>query len=139
MDFINLKKKIIEKDFSRMNDMQFKAVTTTKGAVLVLAGAGRGKTTVLVNRIAYLIKYGNAYLDDNMFTPSQQELAQGEAYLKGLAAHPGQAFTSGPVRPYEILAITFTNKAAGELKDRIAKILGGESDVWAGTFHSICA
>ena len=139
MDFNSLKKKIIEKDFSRMNDMQFKAVTTTKGAVLVLAGAGSGKTTVLVNRIAYLIKYGNAYLDDNMFTPTEAEMKQGEDYLKGLVSHPGQAFTSDPVRPYEILAITFTNKAAGELKDRIAKILGGESDVWAGTFHSICA
>lgn len=139
MDFQSLKKKIIEKDFNRMNNMQFEAVTTTKGAVLVLAGAGSGKTTVLVNRIAYLIKYGNAYLDDNMFTPSDAEMKQGEDYLKGLVSHPGQAFTSNPVRPYEILAITFTNKAAGELKDRIAKILGGESDVWAGTFHSICA
>ena len=139
MDFQSLKKKIIEKDFNRMNNMQFEAVTTTKGAVLVLAGAGSGKTTVLVNRIAYLIKYGDAYLDDNMFTPSDAEMKQGEDYLKGLVSHPGQAFTSNPVRPYEILAITFTNKAAGELKDRIAKILGGESDVWAGTFHSICA
>ena len=139
MDFKSLKKKIIKKDFSRMNDMQFEAVTNTQGAVLVLAGAGSGKTTVLVNRIAYLIKYGNAYLDDNMFTPSEAEMKQGEDYLNGFVAHPGQAFTSNPARPYEILAITFTNKAAGELKDRIAKILGGESDVWAGTFHSICA
>ncbi len=139
MDFNTLKKKIIKKDFSRMNEMQFQAVTTTEGAVLVLAGAGSGKTTVLVNRIAYLVKYGNAFLDDDMRTPSDAEMQQGLNYLEGKAEHPGFAFTSNPVRPYNILAITFTNKAAGELKNRIANILGGETDVWAGTFHSICA
>ncbi len=139
MDFSTLKKKIIQKDFSRMNNMQFKAVTTTEGAVLVLAGAGSGKTTVLVNRIAYLVKYGNAFLNDNMPCPPEPEMQRGIDYLEGKTNDPGPYFKSYPVKPYNILAITFTNKAAGELKNRIANILGGETDVWAGTFHSICA
>ena len=58
---LELRKKIIEKDFSRMNNMQFRAVTTVKGPLLILAGAGSGKTTVIVNRIINLIKYGDAY------------------------------------------------------------------------------
>ena len=61
MEFTELRRMLIEKEFSRMNDMQKKAVFGVEGAVLILAGAGSGKTTVLVNRIAYLIKYGNAY------------------------------------------------------------------------------
>ena len=139
MNFNELKKEIIKKDFSRMNDKQFEAVTTVKGPLLILAGAGSGKTTVLVNRIAYLVKYGNAYLDENMREPSNEELEIGRLYLEGKAEHPGSAFCSCPVSPQEILAITFTNKAAGELKNRIAAILGEESDIWAGTFHSVCA
>lgn len=58
---ISLRQQIIKKDFSRMNDMQLEAVLTTKGPLLVLAGAGSGKTTVLVNRIVNLVKYGEAY------------------------------------------------------------------------------
>ena len=64
MNFTDLRRKLIEKEFSRMNDMQREAVFNVNGAVLILAGAGSGKTTVLVNRIAYLIKYGNAYHSD---------------------------------------------------------------------------
>lgn len=139
MDFLTLRKKIIEKDFSRMNDMQFKAVVTTEGPLLVLAGAGSGKTTVLVNRIAYLVKYGNAYFDDNIPHYTEDDINEGMAYLRGEASHPGRVFSSRPAAPWEILAITFTNKAAGELKNRIAAILGEQSDVWAGTFHSVCA
>lgn len=93
----------IKQSFSRMNDMQQQAVFHTEGPLLILAGAGSGKTTVLVNRIAYILKMG---------------LCQ----------------------PWQILAITFTNKAAGELKERIASVVDyGAQDIWASTFHSTCA
>ena len=96
-------KEEIQKQFSRMNKMQQKAVFHTEGPLLILAGAGSGKTTVLVNRIAYILKMG---------------LCQ----------------------PWQILAITFTNKAAGELKERIANVVDdGAQDIWASTFHSTCA
>ncbi len=96
-------KEEIQKQFSRMNNMQQKAVFHTEGPLLILAGAGSGKTTVLVNRIAYILKMG---------------LCQ----------------------PWQILAITFTNKAAGELKERIANVVDdGAQDIWASTFHSTCA
>ena len=83
--------------------MQQQAVFCTEGPLLILAGAGSGKTTVLVNRIAYIL---------------QSELC----------------------KPWQILAITFTNKAAGELKERICNAVPeGGSDIWAATFHSTCA
>lgn len=140
-DFLALRKSIIEKDFSRMNDRQFQAVTTANGPLLVLAGAGSGKTTVLVNRIAYLIRYGNAYQSAAVpANVSDFELAQGQAYLKGeQPLLPLGVFSVDPATPWQILAITFTNKAAGELKDRIVAKLGESGlDLWAGTFHSIC-
>lgn len=85
-----------------LNDMQREAVLSTEGPVLVLAGAGSGKTTVLVNRIAYMIEKKN-------------------------------------ISPYNILAITFTNKAANEMKERISAMLGSvASNMWIGTFHSVC-
>lgn len=93
----------IQSLFSSMNDMQKKAVFHTEGPLLILAGAGSGKTTVLVNRIAYILK---------------MSLAQ----------------------PWQILAITFTNKAAAELKERICAVVGEDGEeVWASTFHSTCA
>ncbi|MDY3319380.1 UvrD-helicase domain-containing protein, partial [Riemerella anatipestifer] len=86
-----------------LNEAQYKAVTTIQGPLMVLAGAGSGKTRVLTMRIAHLITNG--------------------------------------VDPFNILALTFTNKAAREMKERIAKVVG-ESDaksLWMGTFHSVFA
>lgn len=138
--FIELRKKIIRQEFGNMNDRQFEAVTTARGPVLVLAGAGSGKTTVLVNRIAYLVKYGNAYNSEYVpyLTESSQEYM--EKYLKGEQTDfCEQLLAVEPVRPWNILAITFTNKAAGELKERISAKLGESGlDIWAGTFHSVC-
>lgn len=85
-----------------LNEEQRRAVVDTEGALLVLAGAGSGKTRVLTTRVAYLVKNMN-------------------------------------VDPYNILAITFTNKAAGEMKQRVANMLGESCEVWISTFHSMCA
>lgn len=139
-NFLHLRRKLIEKDFRFMNDRQFEAVTTTSGALLVLAGAGSGKTTVLVNRIANLVKYGNAYNNDYVPCFTEADIAAAQDYINGQTDElQSSVFSVDAPHPWEILAITFTNKAANELKERInAKIgIGGES-LWAGTFHSIC-
>lgn len=140
---ISLRQQIIKKDFSRMNDMQLEAVLTTKGPLLVLAGAGSGKTTVLVNRIVNLVKYGEAYYSSDFSRPIREE---DEALLENYLAGDTSLFEAEdllsvrPAKPWQILAITFTNKAAGELKERICKALGEDgNDVWASTFHSTCA
>ena len=143
MDFYSLRKKLIEKEFSRMNDMQKSAVFNVNGAVLILAGAGSGKTTVLVNRIAYLIKYGNAYHSDFSYrVPTEEDTAILESYIENGGTLPDrvQALLSVDApQPWQILAITFTNKAANELKSRLEAMLGEKgNDVWASTFHSCC-
>ncbi len=138
-EFIALRKSVIEKEFSNMNSKQFEAVTTANGPLLVLAGAGSGKTTVLVNRIAYLIKYGNAYNSLDCFGANETVVASANAYINGETNTAPYGFGVDCAKPWQILAITFTNKAAGELKERIALKLGEDSnDIWAGTFHSIC-
>lgn len=140
MDFINLRKEVIKKYFTHMNDMQFEAVTTVNGPLLILAGAGSGKTTVLVNRIANLVKFGDGYRSTYCPTVTEDDIKAGEDYLNGVTDFvPNGVFSVRQVRPWQILAITFTNKAAGELKERIAARLGEDaSDIWAGTFHSVC-
>ncbi len=136
-DYIQLRDRIIEKDFSRMNDMQLRAVTAVAGPVLVLAGAGSGKTTVLVNRIACIVKYGDAY--GSPIDLNETEYQQGLAYLNSESDYLPPIFTQNAANAWQILAITFTNKAANELKERIAAKLGEKAnDIWAGTFHSIC-
>ena len=143
MKFTQIRRKIIEKEFSRMNDMQRQAVFTVNGAVLILAGAGSGKTTVLVNRIAYLIKYGNAYHSEFTYrVPSDRDCQLLEEYMNNGGEIPldiqGLMSVDAP-QPWQILAITFTNKAANELKERLETMLGEKgNDVWASTFHSCC-
>ncbi len=140
LEFLDLRKKVIRKDFSRMNDMQFSAVTKTNGPVLVLAGAGSGKTTVLVDRIACLVKYGNAYNSIDIPFYCESDILAAEAFIQNDEPISDMyAFSENPAKPWEILAITFTNKAAGELKERIGLRLGEQAkDIWAGTFHSVC-
>ena len=143
-EFFELRRRIIAKDFSRMNDRQQEAIFTVRGPLLLLAGAGSGKTTVLVNRIANMIKYGNAYNSDYVeFEPSESDIALMRAYLDDPTVDLFDVYdllTVNAPQPWEILAITFTNKAAGELKERLAKLLGdAANDIWASTFHSACA
>ena len=143
-EFFSLRREIIKKEFSRMNDMQFKAVTTVNGPLLVLAGAGSGKTTVIINRIANLIKYGDAYHTDRSWrAPQEADLENMRRYLQGdtsVYMSFADLMAWENVKPWRILAITFTNKAAGELKERLTAMLGDTdgNDVWASTFHSCC-
>ena len=138
-----LRDNIIKKEFNRMNNMQLKAVLSVDGPLLILAGAGSGKTTVLVNRIAYLIKYGNAYNSDFSYrVPTEEDTAILDNYIQNGGELPDrvQALLSVDApQPWQILAITFTNKAANELKSRLEAMLGEKgNDVWASTFHSCC-
>ncbi len=143
-EFLKLRKKIIEKDFSRMNDKQLQAVLHTDGPLLILAGAGSGKTTVIVNRIYNLIKFGKAYNSDKCyFNVQESDINIMRDYLDGNISDifdVEDLLTVDAAMPWQILAITFTNKAAGELKDRLSKMLGPQgNDVWASTFHAFCA
>ena len=140
-EFRALKKAILDRSFGTLNEMQRQAVETLTGPVLILAGAGSGKTTVLIQRIANLLRFGLASERDEV-----PELSAGEwETLRRCAADGSCAEAAGDIlavdrpRPWNILAITFTNKAAGELKSRLAALLGeAGADVHAATFHSAC-
>ena len=143
--FCKARRAVIEGEFSRLNPEQRKAVLATEGPLLLLAGAGSGKTTVLINRVANLMKYGRGSDSDEV---SQFVTAEDLAFLEGYAAHPTaegreraeRLCKVDPAVPWSILAITFTNKAAGELKERLERMLGpSANDIWASTFHSCCA
>ena len=126
----------IEAYFSSLNPMQRKAVLATNGPVLILAGAGSGKTTVLIQRILNLMLFGSA--SDSDTVPG----FAGQAELDALRSGTQDAFSFAvldPVPAWKILAITFTNKAAEELKARLENSLGEQArDIWACTFHSAC-
>lgn len=144
-EFLELRRRIMRRDFSRMNTPQQQAVFHTEGPVLILAGAGSGKTTVLVNRIANIVKYGNAYESDEIPTHlTEEDLSQLRACANGATPLTPYLLSLCAVNPcpaWRILAITFTNKAAGELKARLNAMLGDltQDQVSAGTFHSFCA
>lgn len=122
--FLRARRNVIAADFSKLNDMQRSAVLATEGPLLLLAGAGSGKTTVLINRIANLIRYGAG--SDSQEIPSYLT-EEDTAFLEQYAAAPteeGRARARSlcrlhPAAPWNIIAITFTNKAANELKDRL--------------------
>ncbi len=136
-------RRAIARDFQRLNQQQRQAVLDTQGPLLLLAGAGSGKTTVLINRVANLMKYGRG--SDSDFVPdwvTEEDLDFLETYAQTGEGDPlrqQELCALDPAAPWTILAITFTNKAAGELKDRLSAMLGPQAeDVWASTFHSAC-
>lgn len=142
-EFLALRKKVLEKEFKRMNGMQKEAVFSTEGPLLILAGAGSGKTTVVVNRIANIIKFGTAYNSDYINQNiSDEDIEDMKAYLNGgvLSEELVEKIAVFPPYPWKVMAITFTNKAAGELKERLINMLGSKgADIWASTFHASCA
>lgn len=142
-EFCALRDTYIEKQFGRLNEMQRRAVFTTDGPLLILAGAGSGKTTVLVNRIANIIRFGSAHGSTELPRPVTEadlnDLRNAVAAGRDLPRETAYLAVR-PARPWNVLAITFTNKAAGELKERLRAMLGDTlgSDVNASTFHSAC-
>lgn len=143
LKFCAARRRAIARDFYRLNPEQQKAVLATEGPLLLLAGAGSGKTTVLINRVFNLMKYGRG--SDSQEVPewvTAGDLAFLEEYAQtgeGDRARAERLCALEPAAPWTILAITFTNKAAGELKDRLRRMLGpAAEDVWASTFHSAC-
>ena len=143
--YLSAKRRLFDKVYSKLNERQREAVFSTEGNLLVLAGAGSGKTTVLVHRIAFIIKYGNAYFSEYVpYGIDEARVGELEA-AETLSAEEIEdillEFISAPCPPWNVLAITFTNKAANEIKNRLRNTIpdeGGADAIWAGTFHSIC-
>ena len=143
--FIQARHDAIATEYSNLNPCQRQGVLATEGPLLLLAGAGSGKTTVLIHRVANLLRFGRGSDTDEVPIPISEDEVQ---FLEQYAAAPDAAqrplmeylCAVEPARPWEVLAITFTNKAANELKERLGRMLGEEVavDVWASTFHSAC-
>lgn len=143
-EILALRRAVLEKDFARMNDRQKQAVFTINGPLLILAGAGSGKTTVLINRIANILRYGDAYNSTYLRADlDENDIAACKAYIENgtpLTTETQEHLSVSACVPWCIMAITFTNKAAGELKDRLCAMLGETANnIWASTFHSTCA
>ncbi|HOP12210.1 MAG TPA: 3'-5' exonuclease [Oscillospiraceae bacterium] len=143
--FNEYKREALQTRFASLNPQQREAVFCVKGPLLILAGAGSGKTTVLINRIAYLLKFGNAFYSEKI----PENLTENDfAFLEhcaknGVASVDDERFARivsvDAPPPWSILAITFTNKAAQELRDRLERSVGAQADsILASTFHSAC-
>ena len=142
--FLAARKRYICRSFEQLNGMQQEAVLTTEGPLLLLAGAGSGKTTVLINRIANIMRYGRGS-DTNEIPDAVTE--EDVLFLESLGDDisnydrwkADSLCAVEPAVPWSIMAITFTNKAANELKERLTVLLGPEAqNIWAMTFHSAC-
>ena len=142
--FLTARRRYIAAQFSNLNNMQQEAVLTTDGPLLLLAGAGSGKTTVLINRIANIMRFGCASDSYEIPDTVTEEDVQ---FLEALGDDPSEfdrrraelLCALRPAVPWSIIAITFTNKAANELKERLSVLLGPQAqDIWAMTFHSAC-
>ena len=144
--YMAAKQKLFDKAYANLNSAQRAAVFMVRGPLLVLAGAGSGKTTVLVRRISFIIKYGDAYHSESIKGELSEERIRrleeaAKLPVEDITANILPEFIENPCPPWQILAITFTNKAANEIKERLAREIGDAtvaSDIWAGTFHSVC-
>ncbi len=144
--YLRAKRALFEKAYEDLNAPQREAVFTVNRPLLVIAGAGSGKTTVLVRRIAFIIQYGNAYLSDAVpFDLTEHEVKEMESAVECAEREALPAllsrFAANPCEPWRMLAITFTNKAAREIRERLSREIGDENitkEIWAGTFHSVC-
>ena len=140
---IALKQQAFRKYFHSLNEQQQQAVFSVNGPVLVLAGAGSGKTTAIISRIVNMIYFGDGYAQADGYLP-EEDAVWLQAYIDGKEPEDVERLREilaiAPIRPWNILAITFTNKAAGEMRARLASTLGVElaSSVHASTFHSAC-
>lgn len=140
------KRRLFDKYYSNLNDMQRECVYTVNGPLMILAGAGSGKTTVLVSRLSHIVRYGDAY--KNEWVPdeaTEETLAEMERAEKLPREELGiylERFKIMPPPAWAVLAVTFTNKAANEIKERVRTAFGESSkeadEMWTGTFHSIC-
>ena len=145
LKYAAVRRAIIEQRFAHLNDMQREAVFSTDGPLLILAGAGSGKTTVLINRITAILRYGQGLT--SQFAPAgatEEELLFLTQYLTDPQEEQRERAeflcSMQPVKPWEIIAITFTNKAARELRERLTLAVGEEDAgaIWAHTFHTAC-
>ena len=142
-EYLALRDQYIEARFARLNPVQRQAVFATEGPLLILAGAGSGKTTVLVNRIANIIRFGSAHgsreLPRTVTEADLNDLRTAVANGRDLPRETAYLAVR-PARPWNVRASTFTNKAAGEQKERLRAMLGDTlgGDVNASTFHSAC-
>lgn len=142
--FLAVRRQVIANQYRNLNSAQQTAVLTTEGALLLLAGAGSGKTTVLTQRVANLVTFGTASqsteIPDYITEGDLDFLTEFSQTNHNLTPRVVNLCAMNPVAPWNILAITFTNKAAGELKDRLQKLMGSKaSEIWAATFHSACS
>ena len=144
--YLTAKQALFERAYHTLNPRQQEAVFHVNGPLLILAGAGSGKTTVLVRRIAFLIRYGNAYFSDRVpQNLTEERVRRLEAAAETLTPADIQPildeFADSPCPPYRVLAITFTNKAANEIKERLSVMFADTEmagEIWSGTFHSVC-